>query len=199
MNPTVGIGTIASLLVVAAVATASPPAFEIRTEITSPTGEDLGRPRIKTILNREATLEYMRAGQILRRTFLIDAGCHPVSLRLERSVGDEPKKVTGATVIACEAETVDFVGKALGAPSMKTVLERCGIESRDVLATGSRSRTFGRPEKRVIVALSTRRPACHGPTWCVSPGNRRLPATATETTLRRMKLHQIMSLQSWML
>jgi len=128
MKRTVGIGTIASLLVVAAVAAASPPAFEIRLEITSPTGEDLGRPRIKTILNSETTLQYQRAGQVVRIDLLIkeetDPGCHPVNLRLERSVGDEPKKVTGTTVIACEGKPVDFVGKALGAPSMKILLER---------------------------------------------------------------------------
>ena len=128
MRRTVGIGMVTGLLAIAAVATASPPVFEIRTEITSPTGEDLGRPRIKTVLNSETTMEYKRAGQLLRLTLLIkeevDPGCHPVNLRLERMVADEPKKETQTTVIACEGKPVDFGGKALGAPSMKIVLSR---------------------------------------------------------------------------
>jgi hypothetical protein len=101
-------------------------AYEVQVDVKSPAGEDLGKRRITTPIDVEASIEWMHDELYVRLTVKVaratDPGCEQVSLRLERREPALPTKETLAKVIVCGENPVRFDGGELGAPSMTVTL-----------------------------------------------------------------------------
>jgi hypothetical protein len=128
MKRTVGTVMVGVFLAGGSVAVAEQPVYEVRTEITAPSGENLGEPRIRTGLENEAIMEFVRSDQLIKLTLLVkeatEARCHPIAIKLERTGKENSRKETNLRIVACEGQTVDFDGKKLGSPSMRISLKK---------------------------------------------------------------------------
>jgi hypothetical protein len=124
IGPLVGLAALGC----AGAALAAPPVFEVVVEIKAPSGEDLGRRRITTPLDIEATLEAADGQAPMKLSVLVrrapEPTCQQITLRLERREAGEAGKETSVRAVACGDWPVRFEGSDLGAPAMTITVKK---------------------------------------------------------------------------
>jgi hypothetical protein len=112
----------------AAIALAAPPMFEVLVEIKAPSGEDLGRRRITTPMDVEATLEAADGPAPMKLIVLVkrapEPTCQQITLRLELKEPAEATKESSVRAVTCGDWPVRFEGADLGVPTMTITVKK---------------------------------------------------------------------------